>query len=964
MAAATPKPSVSKQLIAKDDLEASLRRIRRLAQRGDLAAALRLTDRAWRTMPEQQAALAPILGRLLLQQGSEPVAALQLLMRAAELRPSLEAETELIAALIATEHLEAALQRLGQALLNHACGPDGRLAQLARQLMQKMPAAIAGWVALDADFSLYAEVGPALQAPKFELLAADGAVLQSRQALSKKTHQGARARFQVAKPAQAQFLRVLAAGRPLLGGERVLPLNPRLEASCSARGRDLTISARLGWAADQEVELEIGDEHGRIHRQRTRKAQLRLDAERLRLGSRLTIKALLPDGRAVELADSPLLFKPALLASLKALRASLPPPAARKRAGRPLPVDVVIPVYQGRAETLACIESVLRTAADFAASILVVDDASPDPALSADLDALAAAGRIRLLRNERNLGFSATINRALAEHPEHDAVLVNADALVFGDWLQRLQAAAYRAPNIASVTPFADDDSVARYVQGGDAALSAQLDAYAREAHRGCSVELPVGVGFCLYLRRAAWREVGELDAATFGKGYGEESDWCMRARQLGWQHRLAADVFVHHAGGASFGARRLALLQRAHRLMALRHPGYHRQVQAFLKQDSLREFRRSFDRHRLLAQRQPVVLMVMLGLTGGVDRYVGERCRQLQAQGKFPLLLRPVKFGPEACMLWSFAPRLGQLYFGMPGELAALRQLLQQLPIESVELHHFLGLDARLVQTALQLGVPYDAYLHDYSWICPRVTLMNETGRYCGEPDLAGCERCVQRNGSDLMEEIGVAALRRRSLRWLSGARRVIAPSHDVAQRFARYAPKLAITVEPLERRIAIPPPPVRQRRGTTRVAILGAIGQHKGYHVLLACARDAARRRLDLEFVLIGFSVKDAPLLQTGKVFVTGKYHDGEVPGLLRREQPDLIWLPSVWPETWCYTLSHAMASGLPVVAFDIGAMAERLREHETGELLPLQARPLEINDRLIEIAARSGAEAPLFV
>ena len=107
---------------------------------------------------------------------------------------------------------------------------------------------------------------------------------------------------------------------------------------------------------------------------------------------------------------------------------------------------------------------------------------------------------------------------------------------------------------------------------------------------------------------------------------------------------------------------------------------------------------------------------------------------------------------------------------------------------------------------------------------------------------------------------------------------------------------------------------------------------------------------RRLPLEFVVIGFTQNDEPLLKTGKVFVTGRYTEVEVPHLLQRERPDIVFLPSVWPETWCYTLDYAVEAGLPVVSFDLGAIAERLRAAGLGPLLPLELSASQINDRIM--------------
>jgi hypothetical protein len=230
-------------------------------------------------------------------------------------------------------------------------------------------------------------------------------------------------------------------------------------------------------------------------------------------------------------------------------------------------------------------------------------------------------------------------------------------------------------------------------------------------------------------------------------------------------------------------------------------------------------------------------------------------------------------------------------------------------------------------------------------------VTLIDGSGRYCGEPAVAVCQACVRRNGSRLGETISVPALRARSEAWLRGARRVLAPTRDTAMRLQAHFGDLAVEVRghgPPRTQMPLPPRTASDER--IRVALIGAIGGHKGYKILLACAQDARARRLPLDFVVIGYTENDAPLLKTGRVSITGRYTEAEAPHLLRREKPDVAWFPSVWPETWCYALDHALNLGLPVLAFDLGAIAERLRAAGLGELLPLSLKPREINDRLL--------------
>jgi glycosyltransferase involved in cell wall biosynthesis len=127
----------------------------------------------------------------------------------------------------------------------------------------------------------------------------------------------------------------------------------------------------------------------------------------------------------------------------------------------------------------------------------------------------------------------------------------------------------------------------------------------------------------------------------------------------------------------------------------------------------------------------------------------------------------------------------------------------------------------------------------------------------------------------------------------------------------------------------------------------------------VVLDCARDAAERRLPLEFVVVGNSIDDRRLMATGRVFVTGSFAPDEAIPLIEAQRATLALLPSIFPETWCFTLAEAWRAGLQVAAFDIGAQAERIRKTGRGFLLPLGLPPAGINNALVAAAGLSGHE-----
>lgn len=758
-------------------------------------------------------------------------------------------------------------------------------------------------------------------------------------------------------------VQVLAGGQALIGSGRTLTPHFDLDGrSTEDKGR-IAGWVRLGWCPTAPTTVELRDDFGNTVQARTRpqaggpqRRVFESDVRRFQ-GGRIWISALLPDGARAPLPDSPLLLNRSLVrvgsagASRKRSAA-----AGGAKIGKRRAVDVIVPAYLGLDETATCIRSVLDSVGE-EAELVVIDDASPDPQLRAHLDQLAAASEITLVRNDTNVGFTGSVNRGMSLHSDRDVVLLNSDAVVFGDWLARMQAVAYRENGTGTVTPWSNDGSLVSYPSKAtqlDVPAAAELDRLAARLFAGRSREIPVGVGFCLYIRRDCLTETGPFDEAAFTSGYGEETDFCMRARSKGWSHHLATNVFVLHSGGRSFGQRRRALLERSSRIVNLRYPGYDRWIAKFLHSDPLHPLRKAIDEHRLaFAEGERFVLIVTLALGGGVGRFVAERKQALLASGRVPLVLSPSAPDSKSCSLHHEGSPLPDLRYDAPSDLKSLTSLLGKLPIEHIELHHFLGLGPGVVEAVLSLRAPYDVYVHDYIWICPRVTLIDHRGRYCGEPPIAQCEVCLERNGSRIDAPTSVSALRHRSGRWLAAARQVYVPSEDVSLRMQRYFPNVRMTVTPWETAVQPRPAPVSISTGI-RVVSIGAVGRQKGYKVLLACARDAVSRKLPIEFVVIGYTEDDAPLTETGQVFVTGRYKDAEVSHLIDREQPKVAFFSSVWPETWCYALSHAIAAGLPIVAFDLGTIAERLRKVPGATLLPLNTRPAVINDTLIRLAA----------
>lgn len=622
-------------------------------------------------------------------------------------------------------------------------------------------------------------------------------------------------------------------------------------------------------------------------------------------------------------------------------------------------VDVVVPVYRGFDETLRCLYSVLAAKQATPFRIVVVNDCSPEPTIEGALADLAARGLIELQRTPQNLGFVGACNHGMALHPTRDLILLNSDTEVHGNWLDRLRAAALRSERTATATPLSNNAEICSYpnfVRDNWRQLEIDdrtLDRLAAIANRGRELEIPTGVGFCMYVRRACLDVIGLLDVENFGHGYGEENDLCRRAAKAGWRNILAADVFVRHYGATSFGASKTARVKDALRTLERLHPEYLPLVDDFIQKDPVRPLRESLDLARL-ANRAGKGAVLFLNHTwgGGTERHAQEMAGLLEDHRTPVFFCRVVADSPGFLRIEDpTLPDTTNLpIFEVARDVGRFAQMLATIGVRHIHIQHLAGMPDSTADfirnVARTADLAYDVTVHDYIAICPRIVLVDRSGVYCGEPPIEVCEDCVRRDGSPFGHP-SVWEWRERYARLLSGARRVFVPDSDVVQRLRRFFPTVNfelrphlmkpsynLGVGPADRKL-----PARSNR-RRRIAILGAISNAKGSGLLLETASAAKSSGLPIDFVVVGHTNRNDELTKLGNVEITGRYEEEETVTRLLAVEADLVWFPAVWPETFSYTLSAVFAAGLFPVAFDIGALGSRIRAADWGALWPMEA------------------------
>ncbi len=615
----------------------------------------------------------------------------------------------------------------------------------------------------------------------------------------------------------------------------------------------------------------------------------------------------------------------------------------------PRRMSIVVPVYADADATRTCLDSVLRCRDAALDTLVIVNDNPADPAIGALVDSYARHPNSFILRNATNLGFVGSANRGMEFLRAGDVLLLNADTELYAGALDEMHRVLQADPRTGTVTALSNNATLFSYphpsliVDELDDAGWAELAAIALRENAGQTAPIPTAHGFCMLIRRSVVQEVGLFDL-SFGRGYGEENDFSLRAADRGWRHVVAGAAFVRHAEARSFGAEKETLAARNLDILRQRYPEYSARIDRFADTDPLRRLRWPLDTQRLRAAAvgRPYWLVIDNWLDGGTERAANDIADLVRSPNARMLRVTGLRDGmitltaDDLVLKSVFTARDGEALFG----------LLASLPIERVIVHHLLGFTQDIIEPLQRFLAERESifHVHDFYYACPRVTMIDATGTFCGGAPADRCDRCLTLDGphsAHRLEDASAAEHRGLFQSVLAKATHVVTPSQDAAGRLEALLPGT--------RPVAVPHPqlgttfPIGVRRGSpTDICLLGAVGPHKGSDTLMALARYAALNQPDIRFHLVGFTNIDEDLEAIGNVTITGRYDPEDLPSLVEKTGARIALFLHGWPETFSYTLTEAVSLGLIPVVPDIGAPADRVRQAGFGVVFPF---PIEV-------------------
>ncbi len=605
-------------------------------------------------------------------------------------------------------------------------------------------------------------------------------------------------------------------------------------------------------------------------------------------------------------------------------------------------IDLLVPVYNGYEYLENLFAGIEKTRVPY--RLFIVDDCSPDERVLPFLENYAKGKKnVKLLKNKKNLGFVATLNKAL-QHSKNHVVIINTDVILPEGWLERLMTPILEDHTIASTTPYTNSATICsfpNFCENNDIYLGLpvdEIDAYF--AHmKPQYVEMPTGVGFCMGMNRQAIKEVGNLDAETFYKGYGEENDWCQRAIKQGFRNVQVENLFVWHKHGGSFASEdKQRYIERNLQIIDERYPNYNLDVARFIAYDPNSQIREYLQYKILHDKAEDFVFIINHNWGGGANTYLDDKLKEILDAGK-----GVVQFIEDAergfFLVWQYQDqevKIAATDYDEAHNLVSGIKCSEILINEMVAFKDIKGVQKLLLELKNEWNAKLSMLCHDFFAICPSIYLTDDKRHHCFLPeDIEQCRKCYEKNPDKLNEEYDTIDEWREMWKgFLEQCDEVICFSENTKSYYEKCYPNAKYSIRPHQVDYIEPVGEYEKTEGIVTIGIIGNFMYSKGAEIICRMAEIINDNFINARIVVIGTNLYSNAYPEN--IIMHGKYQREELPELIKQYEIDLVFIASIWPETFSYTTEEAIKMGIPVASFDIGAPAERVKKYDKGLII----------------------------
>ena len=430
-------------------------------------------------------------------------------------------------------------------------------------------------------------------------------------------------------------------------------------------------------------------------------------------------------------------------------------------------VDIIIPIYNAYDDLCKCLQSVYQYTDLVKNRLILINDNSSDTRIEPYLNSQTKENII-IIHNNENKGFSNNINLGMDQSKERDVILLNSDTIVTKNWVEKIVECAYSDRAIGTVTPLSNNAtlcSVPNFCEENSLPEGMNIDQVAAIVE-DCSLKkyprITVAHGFCMFIKREVINTIGNFDAETFGRGYGEENDFCNRAEQMGYIHVMCDDTYIYHSGTKSFMSKEKEAYIREHeRILYKRYPQQMHKNSLHCQENPngwvgknialhfdiwngkknilyllQSDFRGSAFKN--ISEIQLHVKHLTMGLRKDMNIFVAARDMeylQVTAYTKDEEYVFRFYIGAREVFPVFHDRRISEI----------LRTILIGFKINIVHVHHTATISFDIYQEAYEIGIPIVFTAHDFYFVCPVEIVFGECN-VCTINENKHCPICLRK--------------------------------------------------------------------------------------------------------------------------------------------------------------------------------------------------------------------------
>ena len=513
--------------------------------------------------------------------------------------------------------------------------------------------------------------------------------------------------------------------------------------------------------------------------------------------------------------------------------------------------DIIIPIYNAYDCLKPCIESVIKNTDLKNNRLILIDDKSPDKKVLPLLEKYANEENIILLRNSTNKGFVYTVNKGMKYSNDNDVLLLNSDTEVTKNWLDKIKKCAYSEEQIATVTPLSNNAtfaSVPYCFEANDIPNGLSLEEMAKKVEESAlnlNIETPTGHGFCLYIKRNVLDEIGFFDVETYGRGYGEENDFCFRAIDAGYKNVICDNTYILHKESQSFSDSKKELIKQGLEALSKRYPNYKNRLDLWCHAKKTSIIGNNLRYEMGKNKEKPNVLIIIHDFAdiknniGGTSLHVYDIIKNLREYFNFHVLT-PENGCYKLYSYWANSdnystivyPKVNQISeypFFNSGYKKMILEIIDNFNINIAHIHHLIGNYFDAFEALKERNIYTIITLHDYYSICLRINKLYKNKEYCKNPTSEDCASCIE--CKDININRALTLIKKWQYYWhkyLKQCDYIICPSQAAKDEIVRVYKDIKIDV--IEHGIDIKKETSNlELDGNNNVAFIGAIGIHK---------------------------------------------------------------------------------------------------------------------------------------